>query len=89
MKVFYRVPRRQRAALTVYEAARVVFCCAAMERQWGQLIGFGVRGGERSTSCDVNMFSDRAQANGKSVLELTAIESCPWCGQTVETCRVK
>ena len=34
MKVFYRVRCARRSALTVYEATRIAFCCAEMERQW-------------------------------------------------------
>jgi hypothetical protein len=90
MQVFYRAVRgARRAAVTTYEATRVVFCCAAMERQWGRLIGFGVRGCARSTSRDVNLFGDRAQVGGRTILEVTAIAFCPWCGETVEPCRVK
>ncbi len=75
----------RRSAVTTYEATRVVFCCAAMERQWVRLIGFGVRGCARSTSKDVNLFTDRVQTNGKTVLEVEAIAFGPWCGEAVET----
>ena len=40
MQVFYRAVRR---ALVVYEQTRVVFCCAAMQRHWGHLVGFGAK----------------------------------------------
>ncbi len=86
MRVYYRAVR---SAVTTYEATRVAFCCAAMKRFWGRLVGFGVRGCARSTSADVNLFADRAQAGGKSVLEVTAIACCPWCGEAIEPCRVK
>ena len=29
------------------------------------------------------------KANGKSVLQVTPIAFCPFCGETVETCRKK
>ena len=83
MRVFYRVRCARRVAVTTYEATRVVFCCEAMERQWGRLIGFGARGYKASTSRDVNLFSERTQTGGKSVLEVTAIAACPWCGEVV------
>ena len=59
-----------------------------MQRQWDRLIGFGVRGYKRSTSADVNLFSDLAQASGKTILEVVAITACPWCGEAVATCQV-
>ena len=90
MRVFYRAVRcARRAAITTCEVTRVVFCCGDMERWGGKLVGFGVRGYARSTSDSVNLFSDRAQANGKTVLEVTPIAACPWCGEAVETCLEK
>lgn len=90
MRVFYRAVRcARRVAVTTYEATRVVFCCDGMRRQWGRLIGFGVRGCARSTSRDVNLFTAIPQANGKTALELTPILYCPWCGEVVEPFRVK
>jgi hypothetical protein len=83
MRVFYRVRCARRVA--TYEVTRVVFCCGEMERHWGRLIGFGVRGCKTSTSADVNLFTDRAQVGGKTILETTAIAACPWCGETVAT----
>ena len=89
MKVFYRVRCARRAAVTTYEASRVVFCCADMRRQWDRLIGFGVRGCARSTSRDVSLFTAITQTNGKTVLEVTPIIFCPWCGAAVEACIAK
>ena len=83
MRVFYRVRCARRSAVTTYEATRVVFCCTEMERQWGRLVGFGVRGCKASTSADVNLFADRAQVGGKTVLEATPVVFCPWCRQRV------
>jgi hypothetical protein len=60
-----------------------------MCRWWGVLIGFGVRDCPASTDRDVNLFVDRPQANGKSVVETVPVAHCPWCGQAVENCRVK
>jgi hypothetical protein len=60
-----------------------------MCRWWGLLIGFGARGRATSTDRDVNLFLDRPQVNGRSVVELVAIGFCRFCGQPVETCRVK
>jgi hypothetical protein len=90
MRVFYRSVRSARAPfITTFEATRVEFCCAEMERQWDRFVGFGIRGCLRSTSADVNLFTDRTQANGKMVLEVTAIAACPFCGEAVEPCREK
>ena len=52
----------------------------------GRLIVFGVRGYKRSTSRDVNLFSDRAQAGGKTILEVTAVAACPFCGEAIQCC---
>jgi hypothetical protein len=86
MRVFYRTLRR---SVTVYQETRAVFCCAAMARQWGRLIGFGARGIEACTSREVSLFLDRPQANGRTVLEIVPIRCCPFCGETIETMRVK
>jgi hypothetical protein len=67
----------------------IKFCCAGMCRQWGGLLGFGVRDCPASTNRTVNLFADHPQANGRSVLELTEIQFCPWCGEVVETVREK
>ena len=82
MRVFYRSVR------SVYRQGRVDFCCAAMCRWWGLLVGFGARGGS-STSNEVNLYLDRPQANGIGAVELVPIEHCPFCGEAVETCRAK
>ena len=90
MRVFYSVPKcASRSAVIVYEAVRVIFCCAEMKRYWGRLIGFGVCGYARSTSRDVNLFTAIPQAGGKTVLEVTPIACCPWCGKAIEPCRMK
>jgi hypothetical protein len=56
---------------------------------WGALVGFGARGCAASTNRAVNLYTDRPQAEDGFVLELTPIEHRPWCGEAVETCRVK
>jgi hypothetical protein len=86
MRVFYRCVRR---ALTVYQQTRVAFCCAEMKRQWNRLLGFGARDVSASTSREVNLFVDRAQANGRTVLELIPVQHCPFCGESIETVRQK
>jgi hypothetical protein len=60
-----------------------------MCRWWGVLLGFGVRDGGVSTSREVNLWLERPQASGKPVLEVVAIDFCPFCGEAVETCREK
>jgi hypothetical protein len=89
MRVMYRAESRSPRLPTVYRAGAVKWCCAEMCRWWGVLVGFGVRGCAASTGRDVNLFIDRPQANGKSVIETVPATFCPWCGQLVETCRVK
>jgi hypothetical protein len=87
-----RVPYRSRCARvgTVYEIAGPIrFCCASMCRTWGEFIGFGIRGHAATTSREVNVFTDRAQASGGTVCILTEIQHCPCCGEAVETVRVK
>jgi hypothetical protein len=86
MRVFYRCLRR---VLPVYEQIDVAFCCSGMALQWGRLVGFGARGVTACTSRDVNLFVDRPQANGRSILELVPIQYCPFCGEPIETGRVK
>jgi hypothetical protein len=84
MRVYYRAVRGP----AIYRQGPVKFCCAPMCRWWGVLIGFGV-GDRPSTDRGVNLFHRRPQANGKSVLEVVPVKHCPWCGEVVETCRVK
>jgi len=84
MRVFYRSLRR---SVIVYQQTRVAFCCAEMERQWGRLFSFGARDIVACTSRDVNLFVDRPQANGRTILELVPIQHCPFCGEAIETVR--
>lgn len=88
MRVVYRA-RAPRGAATVYESKDVRFCCERMRRWWGVLIGFGVRGCPASTSREVNLFHSRSQVGSAAALEVVAIDHCPFCGESVETCRVK
>jgi hypothetical protein len=88
VRVFYR--SRPAKSAVVFEAARrVEWCCADMCRQWGRLIGFGVPGHPHTTDRDVNIVATVPQANGGAVLEIVPIAFCPFCGQAVETVRVK
>lgn len=90
MKLFYSANRVKRAGLPVtYRQGPVTFCCASMNRWWGLLIGFGVRDCPTSTNRDVCLYLTRPQTHKAPVLELVAVECCPWCGQPVEVCRVK
>jgi hypothetical protein len=86
MRVVYRSLRR---SIPVYEQTDVTFCCVGMARQWGNLLGFGVRGFPASTSRNVNLFVDRPQVNGRSILELVPIQHCLFCGEAIETVREK
>jgi hypothetical protein len=86
MRVFYRSVRR---ALFVYQQTRVTFCCETMRGKWGKLIGFGARNVSACTNRDVNLFIDRPQANGRTILEIVPIQCCPFCGEPIETVRAK
>jgi hypothetical protein len=93
MRVSYRA-RQAKCQSTpsgvVYETARPIqWCCARMCQWWDTLIGFGVPGHPRSTSREVNLAATVPQANGGSVLEVVSIAFCPFCGESVEACRVK
>ena len=83
MRVLYRSVR------SVYRQGRVDFCCAAMCRWWGLLVGFGAKGGAASTSNEVNLYLDRPQVNGGVAVELIPIDHCPFCGEAVEVHRLK
>jgi hypothetical protein len=89
MRVMYRSAQASRSSPAVYRQGPVKFCCAAMCRAWGVLIGFGVKDYPASTSREVNLYAERWQAGGKPVLELIPVGYCPFCGEPVETCRVK
>jgi hypothetical protein len=89
MRVFYRAIRSRRTGLpATYQQGPVKFCCVEMCRRWGTVIGLGARGAS-STDRAVNLYLDRPQANGRTVLELVPVEHCPWCGEPVETVRIK
>ncbi len=93
MRISYRsrLPKCVDASLpAVYEqAGEPAFCCDAMRQQWGRLLGFGTRDCSASTSREVCLYASRPQANGTSMLELVTVDYCPFCGEAVETCRVK
>jgi hypothetical protein len=42
-----------------------------------------------TTSREVNLLASRPQASGTPILEMVPVDFCPWCGEPVETCRVK
>lgn len=86
MRVFYRSLRH---SLLVYQQTNVSFCCAEMARQWGKLFGFGARDILACPSRDVNLFIDRPQANGRTILELMPIQHGPFCGEAIEAVREK
>jgi hypothetical protein len=76
--------------VTVYEQAGVVHvCCEEMGRQWGILIGFGLKGYPRTTSREVNIFILHPQLSGRIMPGITEIRFCPWCGEEIEVYRVK
>jgi hypothetical protein len=89
MQVFYRAECRSPRLPTVYRKTAVKWCCAEMCRWWNVLVGFGVRDCPASTSREVNLFRDRPQASGKTVLETVPLAFCPFCGEPVEACRMK
>jgi hypothetical protein len=91
VRVSYRAVRPYRFGEEVcYEVVgAVVFCCRQMRRRWGSLIVFGAPGHARTTSRDVNLAVVVPQANGDSTLSLIPIHHCAFCGEAVETCRVK
>jgi len=92
MRVEYVAVSRRRSGapgLVVYRPGRVTFCCAAMRRWWGVLVSFGVRDCPASTSREVNLYHERPQANGKTVLEVVPIDYCPFCGENIVICRRK
>lgn len=90
MKVFYRARRGSLGQVAVYEQTKPpAFCCEAMARQWGQLIGFGLKGYCRSTSREVNLYSMLEQVGHEPVCILTEICFCPFCGEPVEVCLKK
>jgi hypothetical protein len=60
-----------------------------MCRYWTTLVGFGVKGHARTTSREVHLYQEVPQTDGGSVCSLAEIAYCPWCGEAVETCRVK
>ena len=88
MQVFYTARQRNPRLPVVYRAGRVRFCCPEMERRWGALVAFGVPG-KATTAREVCLSVPRPQANGTPILEVVAIDFCPFCGRAVEVCRVK
>jgi hypothetical protein len=42
-----------------------------------------------STNREVNLFIDRPQADGTTVLVMVPIDFCPFCGEVIEVHRVK
>ena len=93
MRVLYQAcaPQQPSADPTVvYEQATPVkWCCADMAREWGQLVGFGVKGHPRTTDHGVNVFTLHPQTAGSVIPGITPIAFCPWCGEAIEACRSK
>jgi hypothetical protein len=90
MRVFYRAcSGHHPLAPVVYEQTDVTFCCDTLCRCWDVLVGFGVKGCLRSTSREVGIFTSHAQANGKPVVGVMPVDFCPFCGEVIQTCRVK
>jgi len=92
MRVFYRsrAGRTVHGPKVVYEqVGEPAFCCEAMHRHWGLMVGFGVRGAERSTSKEINLWTRLPQASGFGAWGLVAIHFYPFCREAVEICRVK
>lgn len=88
MRVFYRA-LSSKTHVVYGQAGPAEFCCEAMRERWGALIGFGVPGYRRTTGREVAIFSTIPQANDRAVVALTPIDFCPFCGETIEVCRVK
>lgn len=88
MRVTYRCAGRCRDGAPVYEQGPVRFCCVDMARHWGRLIAFGVPG-RPTTDRAVNLCLPFPQTGGRATLSLVPVDSCPWCGEPVEACRVK
>jgi len=74
---------------TLYRQGAIKFCCVGMCRAWNVLIGFGAGNGGATTSREVNFLVSRPQASDTPILEMVPVDFCPWCGEPVETCRVK
>src|SRR5262245_55577117 len=68
MRVFYRASQGRTG--TVYErTGPAKFCCVEMCRWWGVLIGFGMRGCERSTISEVR--TDNGSLSPEGVFSAT------------------
>lgn len=88
MRVFYRSVPNNRDPI-FEQAGPMKFCCAGMCERWQDVIAFGVVGHPRSTSRDVNLCVMRPQANGRAIVEVIPFQFCPFCGEQIETIRVK
>ena len=89
MRVCYRSCRPTNGEPVYEQAGDARFCCEGMSEHWGLLIGFGVLGHPRSTDRAVNLYAVVTQASGASLLGMTPVDFCPFCGEAIETCRVK
>jgi len=92
MRLFYRCIRSIRNAgpVTVFEqAGPILVCCPRMDWEWGDLVGFGAKGCQRSTSQSVNIFTVLPQASGRVIAGMSEIRFCPWCGEEIEIRRLK
>jgi hypothetical protein len=74
----------------VYEqTGSLVFCCDRMRREWGILIGFGLKRHSRTSCREVNLFGLHQLSTGSIIPVITDIRYCPWCGEEIEVVRMK
>ena len=87
MRVHYRARRSRATGLVFEQTGPVKFCCDDMERQWGELIDFGVKGHPRTTSREVNILSVLRFATGTTIPVIAEIAFCPWCAEKITVIR--
>ena len=61
---------------------KTVICCAAMQEEWGCIIGFGEKFG-MATNKDRNVNLYYPILNGDA-FDATPINFCPFCGEKIE-----
>jgi hypothetical protein len=61
-----------------------IFCCPAMEREWGRLIEFGLRGFSRPENLCACLYTHHLLSDNAIVSCLETIQFCPWCGEQIE-----
>src|SRR5579859_1147757 len=60
------------------------FCCATMEREWGRLVEFGLRGFSRPENLCACLFTHHLLSDHTIVSGLERICFCPWCGESIQ-----